>query len=123
MGTHFYRGDKVSVLNLRDAVREKRCPACHSTGSPLSAFLVITVKSFLLFTSNRKEIVVGCIPCIAASAKRANIISVLLGWWGFPLGPLSTIFALMHNWAVFDSSSFEEPDEDLMEYILALNVK
>ncbi len=123
MGVSFYKAGDPPFSVLRDSIREKKCPCCHSTSSPLSAFLIITVKSFLLFTSNRKEIVVGCANCIISSARKANITSFFFGWWGFPLGPLSTIFALMHNWAAFDPSSFEEPDEELMEYILELSAK
>lgn len=118
MSVSFYEADDPSFSVLMDSFSKKKCPCCHATNSPLSAFLIITVKSFLLFTSKREEIVVGCASCITSSARKANIKSILFGWWGFPLGPLSTIFALMHNWEVYDPSFFEEADEELREYIL-----
>ena len=123
MGAPFYDTDKQSLSVLKDSIREKKCPCCHATGSPLSAYLIITVTSFLLFTFSRKEIIVGCANCIISSARKANIRSFLLGWWGLPLGPISTMFALMHNWDVFDSYTFEEPDEELIEYLEEISSK
>ncbi len=118
MEVTFYDASHQSFSDLRDSIHEKKCPRCHSKNSPLNAFLIITVKSFLLFTFNKKEIVIGCPKCIISTARKANIKSLLYGWWGFPLGPLSTIFALMHNWIVFEPSYFNDKHEELIDYIL-----
>ncbi|MDT8317097.1 MAG: hypothetical protein RQ824_03765 [bacterium] len=119
----FHKTNKQSLSTLRDSIREKKCPCCHATDSPLSSYMIITVKSVLLFTFNRKRIIIACPSCIISSAKKANITSSLLGWWGLPLGPLSTILAIMHNWAVFNSYSFNEPDEELIQYLEVISSK
>ena len=118
MEASFSETTNPSFSAIRESIREKKCPCCHAENEPVNAFLTITVKSFLFYTSNRKEIIVGCSRCIASSAKKATAKSLLLGWWGFPLGPLSTIFALMHNWSAFDPAGSNEPDDELMNYIL-----
>ncbi|KAA2238914.1 hypothetical protein F0L74_22120 [Chitinophaga agrisoli] len=76
-------------------VRNLNCPGCNSNATPLNATLTAEVMSFILFTSYKKQVKVGCPTCLDKANNGALLQSLVLGWWGFPFGIIRTIEAII----------------------------
>jgi hypothetical protein len=80
-----------SELNeLKFKISKLSCPECGQINSPLIGTLIREVKSFIVFTYNKKTPFISCQICANNKRKNALITTVLLGWWGFPHGLIYT---------------------------------
>ncbi|HLA64485.1 MAG TPA: hypothetical protein VK610_08645 [Rhodothermales bacterium] len=82
---------------LIDAVRVRPCPHCGGRLRPLNAGRVAQAMSLLLFTHYQERIEVACPDCLARKARHSLWFTVVLGWWGFPFGPIRSVQALVHD--------------------------
>jgi hypothetical protein len=78
-------------------VRSLPCPHCGSANSPLNATLVSEVMSFIFLTHLRRQVVIGCPACLDKAIQRAQVRTLLLGWWGIPFGIFRTVGAVAGN--------------------------
>ncbi|MEP0548426.1 MAG: hypothetical protein ABJF88_15930 [Rhodothermales bacterium] len=102
---------------LVEAVRKQRCPACGKSDHPLNGGVVADAKSFVLVTSLDKRTVVACPACLAAQAKRAALMTALLGWWAIPWGPIRTIQALTNDFRTMRQSQRSEASDALRAFV------
>jgi hypothetical protein len=102
---------------LVDAVQKRPCPECGQTARPLNGGLVATAKSFVVFTAFSQHTLVACPECLTAEAKRASLVTMALGWWGLPSGPIQSIKALSRNRATVNQGARDEPSEVLREFV------
>ena len=79
------------------AFRRLPCPICGAAAGLLNAAVVATALSFLIKTVYDKKTVVGCPHCIVAAARRARVLTLALGWWAIPWGPIRTVQAIIIN--------------------------
>jgi hypothetical protein len=110
----FLREDMRPLNNL---IRNRPCPICNQQEGNINAFEIATAKSFLLGTSFNKYLLVACPDCIVSEAKSSNIMSGLLGWWGFPSGPIDTIRALMINSQAQKARQYTGPSEHFLQFV------
>ena len=114
---------QLQVLSGRDieglvaAIQKQPCPACGSTDRPLNGGWIAEVKSALLFSVRHEEIDVACPDCLTKRAKRAAWLTVLFGWWAFPLGPVYTLSALRHNRRTIRQGDYNEASEALRLFV------
>lgn len=102
---------------LVGAVQKMPCPECGRTERPLNGGVIATAKSFVLFTTFGQHTMVACPDCLAAEARRASLVTALLGWWGFPSGPIHTIKALSRNRTTMKQGDRDEPSKALLGFV------
>ena len=51
--------------------------------------------------------------------SRANTKSALLGWWGFPWGPIQTIRSFIFNSSMKKNNRTEKPNEIFASFIVS----
>ena len=73
------------------------CSSCGAVSAQPRYVIFWYVVSLLLVTSRRTMQGVFCPSCAPKKAFQASAITWLLGWWGFPWGPIWTIGALYRN--------------------------
>lgn len=77
------------------------------------------VMSFILFTHYQKKIIVGSPKSLNKKNLSAIIKTLLLGWWGFPWGPIRTIQAIFINIKNQRTSKQETPNNYLRSFVLS----
>lgn len=83
-----------------DLISKQSCPHCGKTGRRLNGTESAVTMSFLLFTTFKRKLMVGCAPCLNKAVLIALGKSLLLGWWGIPWGLFRTprsIFINLNN--------------------------
>jgi hypothetical protein len=73
------------------------CSLCAKVSAQPRVVVFRSVKSFLVVTIRKPIAGVYCSECAQKQALKASATSWLLGWWGFPWGPLYTVHALVSN--------------------------
>jgi len=73
------------------------CSRCGTKNSSLRLVAMYYVLSFLVVTYRRAASAIWCQRCMAREAAKWTFLSALLGWWGFPWGPVYTLQALFIN--------------------------
>jgi len=94
-------GDAVEAQNKSYTVEELDyycnqvaavpCPYCNKTDAPLTAAFSSLTISFIIMTHSRKELHIACPKCLRSENNTAFGLSLVLGWWGIPHGPIRTI--------------------------------
>jgi hypothetical protein len=81
----------------RQSIDPITCSSCGAVSAQPRYVIFWYVISLLLVTSRRTMQGVFCPSCAPKKAFQASAITWLLGWWGFPWGPIWTIGALYRN--------------------------
>ncbi|MBO9151663.1 hypothetical protein ACFOTA_05560 [Chitinophaga sp. GCM10012297] len=94
-----------------DLISKQSCPHCGKNDSRLNGTESAETMSFLLFTSFKRKLVVGCKSCLNKAVFGALGKSFVLGWWGIPWGLLRTpqsIFINLNNLRFHSSKTHNE---------------
>jgi hypothetical protein len=102
---------------LVESIRRAPCPHCRSTARKLNALKIGSAVSMVILTFYDAKVLIACPPCLARAARQANTTSMLLGWWGFPWGPIRTIQAMQEADRALARAEQAEPTEELLEYV------
>jgi hypothetical protein len=81
----------------RQAIDPIPCASCGAVSAQPRYIIFWYAISLILVTSRRTMQGVFCPSCAPKKAVQASAITWLLGWWGFPWGPIWTIGALYRN--------------------------
>jgi tetratricopeptide (TPR) repeat protein len=74
-----------------------RCQSCRLRNSSLRLTKLYYAFSFLVITRHGWKTGIRCSRCRALDSLKWSCLSLLVGWWGFPWGPIYTIQALFAN--------------------------
>ena len=85
----------------------------------LNAVRAAVARSFIVMSSFEPKLVIGCSGCISAEVTRLSNLSLLLGWWGIPWGPIYTIRALVINSKAAAGAASAEPTPELCNYVIS----
>jgi hypothetical protein len=93
------------VIQQAQSIHMAPCPACGGKG-PVDVHTTYRVWSALIVTSWASRPEVSCRTC--ANKRRAGdlLMSLLVGWWGFPWGLIMTPIQITRNLIGF----FKAPD-------------
>ena len=127
LGGHLEAGIEAQLGLLRPEEREELvarfrrlpCPICRAVGGLLNAAMVATARSFLIVTSYETRVVVGCPRCIIAASREASNVTLALGWWGIPWGPIRAFQAISVNAAANSTAQGDQATEVLKRYVAA----
>ena len=101
-----------------EIVRNHPCPKCRSKTQKINVSMVGQVISMIFMTNYEKTLKVACSNCLDEMHRKANIKSALLGWWGFPWGPIHTIRSFIFNSSMKKNNRTEKPNEIFKSFIL-----
>lgn len=73
------------------------CSACGKVTAQPRYAIFYEVKSFIFVTTRTPIQGIFCSACAEKKALRATVITWLLGWWGFPWGPIYSLHAIFVN--------------------------
>ncbi|MCF3110924.1 hypothetical protein LL912_19215 [Niabella sp. CC-SYL272] len=100
-------------------VRRLHCPEWGSTATPLNAGFISSTISILVVTIQNRKLKIACPDCLDKANGKAITITLLLGWWGFPWGPIRTIQSLGHNNKSKTTNHEEGPNDYLRSFVVA----
>ncbi len=101
-----------------NVLRNHPCPKCESKTQKINATIVGRVVSMLILTNYEKCLKVACSNCLDEMHNKANKKSALLGWWGFPWGPIQTIRSFIFNSRMKKNNRTVEPNEIIASFIV-----
>jgi hypothetical protein len=108
---------KVTREELLAPFRRLPCPICGAASGLLNAAMVATARSFLIITHYERRVVVGCPQCIIAASRTANNLTLALGWWGIPWGPIRAFQAISINAKANSAAQTDQATELLSRYV------
>jgi hypothetical protein len=73
------------------------CSACGKVTAQPRYVIYYEIKSFILVTSRNPVQGIFCRACAEKKSLRASAVTWLLGWWGFPWGPIYSLHAILIN--------------------------
>lgn len=73
------------------------CSVCGKVTAQPRYAIFYEVKSFILVTTRAPIQGIFCSACAEKKSLRATAITWLLGWWGFPWGPIYSLHAIFVN--------------------------
>lgn len=103
------------VLAEARKMKSDACPACGNKGRPVEVFTSHRAVSYILMTTWSSHPQVSCRSCHFVEVAKNSILTLLVGWWGFPWGLLATPIQLLRNGiALFQTGDSPEPSEALL---------
>jgi hypothetical protein len=73
------------------------CSCCGKVSAQPRYAIFFEVKSFFVATTRSPVQGIFCSACAEKKVLKASTLTWLLGWWGFPWGPIFSIHALWNN--------------------------
>jgi hypothetical protein len=111
------RWTKDDLATFIEQYRHRPCPRCGVQGKTLNGVVAAVARSFIVTSTVRTRLVIGCSSCIKTELERLSKQSLLFGWWGIPWGPVYTVRALAMNSKAKAVAASAEPTPELWEYI------
>lgn len=108
----------AEITELSQKIRSLPCPICGNKTAKLNGTVMHTVKSFILFSSFRKEPVIACPDCLDKKNQESIISTAVFGWWGFPSGFLKTPFYIYYNVKAKKQNRISESNQTLLSFTL-----
>ncbi len=106
------------INDLSNKLRDLACPLCGNKTSKLNGTIMHTAKSFIFFSSFRKEPIIGCPDCLDKKNNDSILSTALLGWWGIPFGLFKTPFYIYDNIKSKKQNRISEPNDALLGFTL-----
>ncbi len=95
------------------------CPVCHKYTQPLTAAVISQTMSFVIMTQYSNKLHIACPDCLKSECNSSIGITLLLGWWGFPWGPIRSVQSLVNNFKAYSAINHHGPNDYLQGFILA----
>jgi hypothetical protein len=95
------------------------CPICGKKDGDIDITRKGQVISAIVFTSYDKILICGCKDCLRKEIKRGMIMSLFLGWWGIPMGPIKTIQSIFYNLKKIKGTKTNDQSEDFIKFAYA----
>ncbi len=73
------------------------CSCCSKVTAQPRYTIFYEVKSFVVLTIREPIQGIFCSDCAGRKALKASVVTWLLGWWGFPWGPIYSLQAIFTN--------------------------
>lgn len=90
------------------------CHKCGCVSAQPRYAIFFEVKSFIFVTRRTARQGIFCASCAAKEALKASAITWVLGWWGFPWGPIWSLDALARN--LFGGTQPREHNARILAY-------
>lgn len=95
----------------REPVEPVHCSKCGKVTAQPRYLAFREIRSFILATQTKIRQGIYCSDCAPKEAWSASMSSAILGWWGFPWGPILTIKEILRN--AFGGQRITEVEDQL----------
>lgn len=96
-------------------IRHGGCPHCQSS-SLVDAYTSYQITSFFVVTTTKTLLHISCQECGRKEQMKSLLMSMLLGWWGVPVGFFLTPLYVIKNIAAMGKNSLSKPSMELVEH-------
>ena len=103
------------------SVHQGRCPKCGGPG-PIDVHVSHRVWSALVMTSWQSRPRISCRSCAAKRQAGDAVFSLVLGWWGFPWGPLMTPVQVARDLAALAKGPDPSKPSPQLEKMVRINL-
>ena len=107
------------ILKYAYILRTISCPYCRNPNKKINATITYTVQSFLIVTTSKKAIKIGCPECLEKQNKEAILSTAVLGWWGFPWGIINTPIYIWRNFQEKKHIFLDTPNNTFLSFTLS----
>lgn len=104
------------AMAAASGIQNGPCPVCESSHGPVDIRTAHRCMSFLLWSQWESPMRLSCRGCGIKNNLTNFVVTMLLGWWGFPWGLLVTPIQLAKNLFEIARSGNHEISEDLFHY-------
>jgi hypothetical protein len=111
-----YTLDEITEISQK--IRSLPCPMCGNKTAKLNGTVMHTVKSFIVFSTFRKEPIIACPDCLDKKNQESITSTAILGWWGIPWGLLKTPFYIYNNVKAKKQNRISVPNETLLGFTI-----
>jgi hypothetical protein len=108
----------TEIDELSQRLRSLPCPLCGNKKVKLNGTIMHTVKSFIFFSSFRKEPIIACPDCLDKKNQESITSTAILGWWGFPWGILKTPIYIFNNIKAKKQNRISKSNDTLLNFTL-----
>jgi len=95
------------------------CPICGKRDNEIDIMRKGQVVSAIFFTGYDKILICGCKDCLRKKIKSSMILSLIIGWWGIPMGPIRTIQSVFYNLKQIKETKTIYQSEDFLRFAYA----
>ena len=115
-------GDRIPdnvVKKEAQKIMRGPCPACNLTTNDVELRFTHRAVSYLVMTIWSKNSILSCRSCHRKKVMSESLITLFLGWWGFPFGLIVTPIQLLRNISAASSSNSPttEPSSDTCSFV------
>ncbi len=111
------RWTREDLAAFIERYQHRPCPRCGVQGKTLNGVIASVARSFIVGSTVRTKLVIGCSSCIEKELEHLSKQCLLFGWWGIPWGPVYTLRALALNAKAKTAAASREPTPELWNYI------
>ena len=108
----------AEITQLSQKLRSLPCPFCKNQNVKLNATVLHTVKSYILFSNFKKQLIIACPDCLDSKNQKAITTTLLLGWWGIPWGIVQTPFYIYNNTKEKKSNRIDGPNATFLSFTM-----
>lgn len=101
-----------------EILKKHPCPKCKSKTQKINVTMVGEVVSMVIISDYDKSVKVACSNCLDDIHNKANIKTMLLGWWGFPWGPIYTIRSFIFNSNMKKNNRGEQSNQIFKNFVI-----
>jgi hypothetical protein len=101
-----------------EILRGLPCPQCGGVHEKLNGGMIWETISVIVFTYYTKRIVIACPSCLHSANFKATGMTLFLGWWGIPMGPIRTVISIYRNLKVRKAYDDPEPNFYLRSFTI-----
>lgn len=101
-----------------EILKKHPCPKCKSKTQKINVTMVGEVVSMVIISDYDKSVKVACSNCLDDIHSKANMKTMLLGWWGFPWGPIYTIRSFIFNSNMKKNNRGEQSNQIFKNFVI-----
>lgn len=103
---------------LANLIRHSSCPVCGKKDWPLQSEVVTEIVSVIVFTNRKQNLVIACPDCLREISNAVFRKTLILGWWGLPMGIIRTGQAVIQRFRSEERRE-ELSQQGILEFSLA----
>jgi hypothetical protein len=102
-----------------DLLARQWCPQCNKGDTPLTTIYICQAVSIIYITFYTKKVAIGCPDCLRSECSYALGLTLFLGWWGVPHGPIRSIQTISNFVAARRLLTQAGPNDIMRGFVLA----
>jgi len=103
-----------AALERAQQIHSGACPKCGGVGQPVDLQAAHRCISLVFMTRRSSKMELSCHACGNKMRLRESLLTLVLGWWGFPWGLIYTPVQIGKNISAMSAAPSTGPSADLV---------